>query len=483
MLSVSKRALRVGIPSRRSTSIVSTLRYKSSWSTAVETAARLVTPSSILKDPISLVSHEMSQLAANIGTLIGSGHPTLNRISAYYFESQGKKIRPLLVLLLSRAISEIPLEQRNRIKIDDLDIPEQPVYEGTKSLGAILKEQNGAISPLRILHGINPNIILDPLTKPHETLPEFDSKRGILPKQRRLAEIVEMIHTASLLHDDVIDNSDSRRNRPSGNIAFNNKMAVLAGDFLLGRASVSISRLRNPEVIELLSTSIANLVEGEFMQLKNTVFQPNEDLIEEDTKKIPQPTGAIDTKVHEYSVQAPQSIQGHEITHEQQVDAAFEYYIHKTYLKTAALLSKSSRSAAILSGANEDVIENCYQFGRNVGLCFQMVDDILDYTQTSEALGKPGNADLKLGLATAPILFAWRENPELGELISRKFKQEGDIEIAMEQVQKFNGLVKTQKMAEDYCHKALENLRNVLPESDSRSALEFLTNAILTRSK
>lgn len=263
------------------------IRYKSSWSTAIETAARLVTPAAILKDPISLVSHEMSQLASNIGTLIGSGHPTLNRISAYYFESQGKKIRPLIVLLLSRALSEIPINQRDRIKIDSLDIPEQPVYEGTKGLSALLKEQQEHISPLRILHGINPNVILDPLTKPHETLPEFDEKRGILPKQRRLAEIVEMIHTASLLHDDVIDNSDSRRNRASGNIAFSNKMSVLAGDFLLGRASVSISRLRNPEVIELLSTSIANLVEGEFMQLKNTIFQPNEDLIEDDTKVIP----------------------------------------------------------------------------------------------------------------------------------------------------------------------------------------------------
>ncbi|CEP22310.1 COQ1 [Cyberlindnera jadinii] len=460
------------------------IRRGSSWSAAVEAAARLVTPAAILKDPISLVSHEMSQLANNIGQLIGSGHPTLNRISAYYFESQGKKIRPLIVLLLSRALSEIPLEQRDRIKIDTLDIPEQPVYEGTKSLTALFAEQVkdpvGPLSPLKILHGINPNVILDPLTKPHESLPEFDSKRGILPKQRRLAEIVEMIHTASLLHDDVIDNSDSRRNRPTGNIAFNNKMAVLAGDFLLGRASVSISRLRNPEVIELLSTSIANLVEGEFMQLKNTVLQPNEDMIEDDTKEIPKPTGVIDTTIHEYSVKLPE---GETITHEQNVQAAFEYYIHKTYLKTAALLSKSCRSAAILSGARDDVIENCYQFGRNVGLCFQMIDDVLDYTQTSQQLGKPGMADLKLGLATAPILFAWKENPELGKLISRKFKNPGDVEYAVEQVHKYKGLEKTKELADHHCQLALNNLRSALPESDSRSALEFLTNAIVTRSK
>ncbi|KAH3684557.1 hypothetical protein WICPIJ_004447 [Wickerhamomyces pijperi] len=461
------------------------VRSASSWTTAIETAARLVTPRAILKDPISLVSHEMSQLATNIGSLIGSGHPTLNRIGAYYFESQGKKIRPLLVLLLSRALSEIPLEQRDRLKkIDDLDIPEQPVYPGTKSLSAIFNDPTGPITPLKILHGISPNIMLDPLTKPHESLPEFDHNRGILPKQRRLAEIVEMIHTASLLHDDVIDNSDSRRNRPSGNIAFNNKMSVLAGDFLLGRASVSISRLRNPEVIELTSTSIANLVEGEFMQLKNTILQPDEDLIEDNTKRIPKPTGAVPTEPHEYSVRLPDSNgKIHTITHEQNVDAAFEYYTHKTYLKTASLISKSCRSAAILSGARDNVIENCYQFGRNLGLCFQLVDDILDYTQTSEQLGKPGLADLNLGLATAPILFAWKENPALGELIQRKFKQDGDVETAIMEVHKHDGLGKTKELAVKYRDLALQNLREALPESDSRSALEFLTNAVVTRTK
>ncbi|CAI7041280.1 BEM_collapsed_G0002120.mRNA.1.CDS.1 [Saccharomyces cerevisiae] len=99
-----------------------------------------------------------------------------------------------------------------------------------------------------------------------------------------------MIHTASLLHDDVIDHSDTRRGRPSGNAAFTNKMAVLAGDFLLGRATVSISRLHNPEVVELMSNSIANLVEGEFMQLKNTSIDADIDTIENGHKLLPVPS-------------------------------------------------------------------------------------------------------------------------------------------------------------------------------------------------
>ena len=111
-----------------------------------------------------------------------------------------------------------------------------------------------------------------PTTNPstHSQTTYSASDSDILPSQQRLAEITELIHTASLLHDDVIDHSVARRGDPSANLEFGNKMAVLAGDFLLGRASVALARLRDAEVTELLATVIANLVEGEFMQLKNT---------------------------------------------------------------------------------------------------------------------------------------------------------------------------------------------------------------------
>lgn len=454
-----------------------------SFSTAIETAEKLVQPKddNVFNDPFSIVSHEMSNLAKLIASLIGSGHPTLNRVSSYYFEAEGKNIRPLIVLLLSKSLLYIPIEERNKTKIDDSDVTTQETFPGTPVASSIAgKSVDDSISPLSILHGINPKVILDPLSRPMDTLPQFDALNGILPKQRRLAEIVEMIHTASLLHDDVIDLSDTRRGRPSGNIAFTNKMAVLAGDFLLGRASVAIARLRNPEVIELLSTTIANLVEGEFMQLKNTVVS-NEDSEsisnDGDIKGMPRATGKVPTIEHEYSVKAPQ-----EVDHITNVNAAFEYYLHKTYLKTASLMSKLSRASAVLSGSQVEIIDNCYEFGRNLGLCFQIVDDMLDYTSSNTSFGKPSQADLKLGLATAPILFAWKEKPELGDLIARKFSEEGDVESARNAVEECGGLEKTREMAQDYCSKALANLR-VLPESDSRSALEFLTNSILTRSK
>lgn len=455
-----------------------------SFSTALNAAEKLVSPNDKdadcnFQDPFSIVSHEMSSLAKSIAKLIGSGHPTLNRVASYYFEAEGKNVRPLIVLLLAKVLLNIPLEERNRIPIDISDVSNQKEFPGSPyGLSVAGKSVDDSITPLNVLHGINPGLILDPLSKPMDDLPQYENVNGILPKQRRLAEIVEMIHTATLLHDDVIDSSDSRRGRPSGNIAFTNKMAILAGDFLLGRASVAISRLRNAEVIELLSTTIANLVEGEFMQLKNTVIDTNGDIENDgETKSMPEKSPTMEVEQDKHSVKKPQNVD-----HVTNVDAAFEYYLHKTYLKTASLMSKLARATAVLSGAQDDVIENCYQFGRNLGLCFQIVDDMLDYTSSDANFGKPSQADLKLGLATAPILFAWRESPEVGDLISRKFSQPGDVELARLHVTKSNGLEKTKEMANDYCIKALENLR-LLPESDARSALEFLTHSVVTREK
>ncbi|PRT54147.1 putative hexaprenyl pyrophosphate synthase, mitochondrial [Wickerhamiella sorbophila] len=394
--------------------------------------AKLVEPDQPLRDPFSIVSAEMSTLAGNIASLIGSGHPTLNKVAAYYFQSQGKHVRPLIVLLLSKALSEIPEAERTRYgKVDKDDVHAHKPMTG--------EGINDPLSPLSILHGINPNLVLNPLSRPQDPFPS--ECNGILPKQRRLAEIVEMIHTASLLHDDVIDNSETRRSMPSGNVAFSNKMAILAGDFLLGRASVAIARLRNAEVIELLSTTIANLVEGEFMQLKNSVNTSSE------AKK-----------------------------------ASFEYYIHKTYLKTASLMSKSCRATAVLSGANDDVVEASYMFGRNLGLCFQIVDDMLDYTVAEDRLGKPAGADLKLGLATAPVLYAWEEYPELGEMIKRKFSEPDDVYKAREYVRKTDGLKKTRELAVHYHDEALRQL-SVLPDSEALQGLKSLTNAVLNRSK
>jgi hexaprenyl-diphosphate synthase len=249
---------------------------------------------------------------------------------------------------------------------------------------------DSSFSAEAILNDRNPDAPgYSPLTAPQNDDTAYRTgDTDILPSQRRLAEITELIHTASLLHDDVIDHSVSRRGASSANIEFGNKMAVLAGDFLLGRASVALARLRDPEVTELLATVIANLVEGEFMQLKNTASDD---------------------------------------AHPIYTSSTLDYYLQKTYLKSASLISKSCRAAALLGHTTPEVVEAAYQYGKNLGLAFQLVDDMLDYTVSAGELGKPAGADLELGLATAPLLFAWEGNHELGELVGRKFSGEGDV--------------------------------------------------------
>lgn len=322
-------------------------------------------PPGISVDPLRIVGKELKFLTKNIRQLLGSGHPTLDKVAKYYTRSEGKHMRPMLVLLMSQAIALAP---RNPGSANS------PSVDDSITSPAVLSDVNPDTNPL--------------VSQTAEAKYDFEGDENILPSQRRLAEITELIHTASLLHDDVIDNAVTRRASSSANTQFGNKMAVLAGDFLLGRASVALARLRDPEVTELMGTVIANLVEGEFMQLKNTAQDEKNPTFTEET---------------------------------------ISYYLQKTYLKTASLISKSCRSTAVLSGSAPEVIEAAYNYGRNLGLAFQLVDDMLDYTVNEVELGKPAGADLELGLATAPLLFAWKQNPELGPLVGRKFSEKGDV--------------------------------------------------------
>jgi hexaprenyl-diphosphate synthase len=315
-----------------------------------------------------MVAKEMKFLTKNIRQLLGSGHPSLDTVAKYYTQSEGKYVRPMLVLLMSRATALTP-----------------KIPRGTNPYSV-----NSPLTREEILRDENPSAPeYSPLSSLKHDTAYTPEGSDILPSQRRLAEVTELIHTASLLHDDVIDHSESRRSAPSANIEFGNKMTVLAGDFMLGRASVALARLRDPEVTELLATVIANLIEGEFMQLKNT---------------------AKDEKNPSWT------------------EETLTYYLQKTYLKSASLISKSCRAAAILGGSTPEVVEAAYLYGKNLGLAFQLVDDMLDYTISGEELGKPAGADLELGLATAPLLFAWKDNNSLGKLVGRKFSGDGDVQ-------------------------------------------------------
>ncbi|KAK7118082.1 hypothetical protein R3I94_021809 [Phoxinus phoxinus] len=263
------------------------------------------------------------------------------------------------------------------------------------------------------------------------------NKEGVLlPAQRSIAMISEMIHTASLVHDDVIDDSDTRRGKNTINKLWGEKKAILAGDFILSAASMALARIGNNTVVSVLSQVIEDLVRGEFMQLGS---KENE-------------------------------------------NERFKHYLEKTFKKTASLIANSCKAVSILVNSDPEVHEIAYQYGRNVGIAFQLVDDILDFTSCANRLGKPSAADLKLGLATGPVLFACQQFPELHAMIMRRFSTDGDVDRAWQYVLKSDGVEQTNYLAQHYCQEAIRQISRLRPSTE-RDALIRLTELMLRRDK
>lgn len=355
-------------------------------------------------DPFVLAKPELQLLSESIRRdLIGTEHPVLNKAASYFFDAGadgGKKVRPMMVLLLSRALAD------SVGAVSDVDDEDDHVV------------------------GSNTALFSDPLSWQRADLPQA---------QRRLAEISEMIHTASLFHDDVIDGADTRRGVPAVHVVFGNKMAILAGDYLLARASICLARLRNVQVVECMSTIIEHLVRGEVMQMRGTV----------ETEGI---------------------------------NERLVYYLRKNFYKTGSLMANSCKSTALLGDYPEELVTASYRFGKHVGMAFQLVDDVLDFEGSLMQLGKPSLSDLRAGLATAPVLFASEEFPELRPLIDRKFKQDGDVERAVELVFASKGIERTKELARVHAETAVDAILE-LDASVHRDSLIHLANRVVARTK
>ncbi len=311
------------------------------------------------------VDDDLRLLPDNLKNLVGARHPILAAAAEHLFEAGGKRVRPAIVLLVSRAT------------------------------------------------------MLD---------------RDITPRHRRLAEITEMIHTASLVHDDVVDEAELRRGVPTVNSLFDNRVAVLAGDFLFAQSSWYLANLDNLEVVKLLSEVIRDFAEGEIQQGINR----------------------FDTSI------------------------SLEAYLEKSYYKTASLIANSAKAAGVLSDQSAEVNHHLYNYGRNLGLAFQIVDDILDFTSPTEVLGKPSGSDLISGNITAPALFAMEENPYIEVLIEREFSQEGDIEKALDFIHSSQGIPRSKELANQYGQSALKHL-DCLASSPSKDVLIELVDYVLSR--
>ena len=260
----------------------------------------------------------------------------------------------------------------------------------------------------------------------------------ITDRQRRLAEITEMIHTASLVHDDVLDDCDTRRGADTIHTLYGTRVAILAGDFLFAQSSWYLANLDNLEVIKLISQVIADFADGEISQ-----------------------AGAL------YNV-----------------DVTLEDYLEKSHNKTASLIAASCKSAAVFSGVTDDIKVDMYEYGKHLGLAFQVVDDILDFTQTEAQLGKPQGQDLATGNLTAPILFALQRDEngtgeELKKMIQSQFKNDGDLDRAIGIVNEF-GIEDARRLAREEADMALSSLKG-LPEGEAKTSLVGMVEYVLER--
>ena len=203
-----------------------------------------------------------------------------------------------------------------------------------------------------------------------------------------LAAVVEFIHTATLLHDDVVDESALRRGNPTANEAFGNPASVLVGDFLYSRAFQMMVDARSMRIMEVLADATNVIAEGEVMQLMN---MHNAELNE-------------------------------------------QAYLQVIRSKTAKLFEASARVGAILAGAPADIEAACAEYGQALGTAFQVIDDVLDYTGNAEVLGKNLGDDLREGKTTLPLIAAMQRGSDSERVLIKRAIESGDADLLEEVV-------------------------------------------------
>lgn len=252
-----------------------------------------------------------------------------------------------------------------------------------------------------------------------------------------IAAVVEFIHTATLLHDDVVDESTLRRGRATANEAFGNPASVLVGDFLYSRAFQMMVEAGNMRIMQTLAEATNVIAEGEVLQLMN---------------------------MHDASLSE-------------------EGYLRVIRSKTAKLFEASSRLAALLACAPPDIEESCAVYGQALGTAFQVIDDVLDYDGDVQEMGKNLGDDLREGKATLPLIIAMqRASPEERDIIRRAIEtdQPADMPQIVEIVHKTGALTATREAAAAEAQRALDALQ-LLPYNDHSEALRQLASQLLQR--
>jgi octaprenyl-diphosphate synthase len=265
---------------------------------------------------------------------------------------------------------------------------------------------------------------------------------GVTMATQHAAIGLELLHTASLVHDDVVDESEERRGQASVNATYNNKVAVLTGDFILSTALLNVSYTNNQRIIENLAQLGRTLASGELLQLWNI----------------------SNTEISE------------------------EIYYDVIKQKTAVLFESCASIGALSSGATDDEVAQAARFGQNLGIMFQIRDDIFDYYDSKE-IGKPTGNDMAEGKLTLPVIYALNQNPQYESMmnLARKVKagtiNTDEIAVLVEFTKQHGGIDYAEKRMEDFRCEALKYLEESVKDDMIRTSLCAYLDYVIQRKK
>jgi len=297
-----------------------------------------------------------------------------------------------------------------------------------------------ALSQERTLTGIGTHLLRAGGKRLRPALFLLSAKTQAYNPERLLpvAAALELIHMASLVHDDVIDEATTRRGRKTANAKWGNLVSVLAGDFLFAQAFASISHIADRRIIGALSQLVSNMCEGEITQFVN-IFNPAQ---------------------------------------------TEEEYLLRIQKKTADFLACACELGSYMANAGEVVIDGLKEYGYCIGMAFQITDDILDVVADDEELGKPVGNDLKQGIITLPIIYALRHSPardELRMMLDRRSLTSGEVLRGLEIIRAAGAVDYAAGLAGQYIRRAKEAI-TVVPERALREKFFLIADYVGQRS-
>ncbi|MFZ5815710.1 MAG: polyprenyl synthetase family protein [Bacillota bacterium] len=252
-----------------------------------------------------------------------------------------------------------------------------------------------------------------------------------------VAVAVELIHMATLVHDDVVDNATLRRGRPTVNAKWSNQVSVLSGDYLFAKAFSILAQTGNSRVVRIMADTVFEMSRGELAQIASYF----------------------------------------------KLDQTEAEYYERVAQKTGYLIAECCRLGGIMAGVGENEVQALYDYGMGVGLSFQIADDLLDFFGSAAQVGKPVCGDLKIGILTLPVIHALqhsKQSEELKAIISTKSISDDDVQRVKEILEAAGSFAYARQKADEHLARAVEALNRV-PTLATRSALQTLADFVINR--